>query len=115
MDARAGSPLTPSYNHEPSAAAAAANPSAGSVGLAFAFARAHPSISLACGLFMPPRMTSAAGIVAPAPAPAVMKPSNIREEEQDGGRLRHLEGVEKEACRACEGRGGYRSSGELTC
>ncbi|KAI4995010.1 hypothetical protein ZWY2020_034913 [Hordeum vulgare] len=73
---RAGSPLTPSYNHEPSTAAAAANPSAGSVGIAFAFARAHPSISLARGLFMPPRMTSAAGIVKAGAAP-VMKPSNL--------------------------------------
>ncbi|KAE8794586.1 putative receptor protein kinase ZmPK1 [Hordeum vulgare] len=57
-------------------------------------------------------MTSAAGIVAPASAPAVMKPlkapkcgaaeegQDIREEEQGGGWLRHLEGVEEEACRA---------------
>ncbi|KAE8779353.1 hypothetical protein D1007_47623 [Hordeum vulgare] len=77
MDARAGSSLTPSYNREPSAAAAvtvaaAANPSARSVGLLSA--GAPSSISLARGLFMPPRMTSATGIVAPAPAPAMMKP-----------------------------------------
>ncbi|KAI5005191.1 hypothetical protein ZWY2020_032434 [Hordeum vulgare] len=70
MDARAGFPLTPSYSREPSAAAA--NPSAGSVVLASA--EAPPSISLARGLFMLPRMTSAAGVVALAPAPAVMKP-----------------------------------------
>ncbi|KAI4983044.1 hypothetical protein ZWY2020_023536 [Hordeum vulgare] len=74
MDARAGSPLTPSYSCEPSAAA---NLSAGSVGLASASAGAPPTISLARGLFLPPRMTSAAGIVAPAPAPAVMKPLNL--------------------------------------
>ncbi|KAE8773932.1 putative receptor protein kinase ZmPK1 [Hordeum vulgare] len=54
------------------AVAAAANPSAGTIGLAST--GAPPSTSLARGLFMPPRMTSAAGIVAPAPAPAVMKP-----------------------------------------
>nr|XP_020178983.1 uncharacterized protein LOC109764589 [Aegilops tauschii subsp. strangulata] len=64
MDARAGTPLTPSYSRNPSTAAAA-NPSAGSVGLASA--GAPPSIGLARGLFMPPRMTSAAGGVAPAP------------------------------------------------
>ncbi|KAE8790374.1 hypothetical protein D1007_35332 [Hordeum vulgare] len=73
MDARAGSPLTPSYSREPSAVAAAANPSAGSVGLASA--GAPLSINLARSLFTPSRMTSAARIVAPAPAPAAMKPS----------------------------------------
>jgi hypothetical protein len=57
MDARAATPLTPSYSRDPStAAAAAANPSAGSVGLASA--GAPPSIGLARGLFMPPRMSS---------------------------------------------------------
>ncbi|KAE8788385.1 putative receptor protein kinase ZmPK1 [Hordeum vulgare] len=58
MDARAGSPLTPSYTREPSTVvvAAVANPSARSVGLASA--GAPPSISLTRGLFMPPRMTS---------------------------------------------------------
>ncbi|KAI4993220.1 hypothetical protein ZWY2020_007533 [Hordeum vulgare] len=77
MDARAGSPITPSYSRKPSAAVAAANPSARSVGLASASAGDPPTICLARGLFMPPRMTSAAGIVAPAPAPAVMMPSNL--------------------------------------
>ncbi|XBI21483.1 hypothetical protein VPH35_062598 [Triticum aestivum] len=68
MDAHAGTPLTPSYSRDPStAAAASANPSAGSVGLASA--GVPPSIGLARGLFMPPRMTSAAGGVAPAPPP----------------------------------------------
>ncbi|KAE8808598.1 hypothetical protein D1007_14991 [Hordeum vulgare] len=80
MDARAGSPLTPSYSQEPSATASAAvaiaaNPSVWSVGLAYASAGAPPTTSLARGLFMPPWMTSAGGIV--APAPAVMKPSNL--------------------------------------
>ncbi|KAI5001215.1 hypothetical protein ZWY2020_011174 [Hordeum vulgare] len=80
MDARAGSPLTPSYSREPSAATAAAivaaaNPSAGSIGHACASAGAPLSISLARGLFMLPGMTSTEGIVVPVTVPAVMKPS----------------------------------------
>ena len=43
------------------------------------------------------------------------KKGDIREEKEGGGRLRHLEGAEEEACRACDERGGYRSAGELTC
>nr|XP_020182418.1 glutathione S-transferase T2-like [Aegilops tauschii subsp. strangulata] len=58
MDARAGTPLTPSYSRDPSTAAVTGNPSAGSVGLATA--GAPPSIGLVRGLFMPLRMTSAA-------------------------------------------------------
>ena len=57
MDARSGTPLTPSYSRDPYTAAAA-NPSPGGVGLASA--GAPPTIGLARGLFMPPRMTSAA-------------------------------------------------------
>ncbi|XBH66215.1 hypothetical protein VPH35_119663 [Triticum aestivum] len=75
MDARTGTPLTPSYSRDPPAAAAAANPSAGAVGLASA--RAPPTIDLARGLFMPPRMTSAAGGVAPAQARAAAPPSKL--------------------------------------
>ena len=74
MDARAGTPLTPSYSRDPSTAAAAANPSPGGVGLASA--GAPPTIGLARGLFMPPRMTSAAGGVAPAPARAAAPSSS---------------------------------------
>ena len=46
--------------------AATANPNAGSFG--FVDAAAPPSTGVARGLFMPPRMTSAAGGLAPAPA-----------------------------------------------
>ncbi|KAE8804427.1 hypothetical protein D1007_19461 [Hordeum vulgare] len=61
-------PLTPSYTCDPfvEAAAAAANPSARSFG--FASVGAPPSTGIARGLFMPPRMTSTAGGLAPAPA-----------------------------------------------
>nr|XP_020197133.1 nucleolin-like [Aegilops tauschii subsp. strangulata] len=75
MDARAGTPLTPSYSRDPSTAAATANPSPGGVGLASA--GAPPTIGLARGLFMPPRMTSAAGGVAPAPARAAAPSSKL--------------------------------------
>ena len=78
MDARAGTPLTPSYSRDPStaaASAAAANPSVGGVGLASA--GAPPTIGLAHGLFMPPQMTSAAGGIAPAPARAAAPSSNL--------------------------------------
>nr|XP_020170623.1 PE-PGRS family protein PE_PGRS33-like [Aegilops tauschii subsp. strangulata] len=64
MDGRTGTPLTPSYTCDPSAAAT--NPSAGSFG--FASAGAPPSTGIAHGLFMPPRMTSVAGGVVPVPA-----------------------------------------------
>ncbi|KAE8802876.1 hypothetical protein D1007_21414 [Hordeum vulgare] len=68
MDAPAGTPFTPSYTRDPStvAVADAANPSAGSLG--FASAGAPPSIGVARGLFMPPRMTSVVGGLASAPA-----------------------------------------------
>ncbi|XP_048556744.1 uncharacterized protein LOC125537468 [Triticum urartu] len=72
MDARAGTPLTPSYSRDPPAAAT--NPSPGGVGLASA--GASPTSGLARGLFMPPRMTSAAGGVAPAPARAAAPSSS---------------------------------------
>ncbi|XBI42169.1 hypothetical protein VPH35_126531 [Triticum aestivum] len=71
MDARAGTLLTPSSGRDPSTAAAA-NPSTGGIGLASA--GAPPTISLARGLFMPPRMTSVAGGVAPAPPRAAPSP-----------------------------------------
>ena len=74
MDERAGTPLTPSYSRDPSTAAAAANPSPGGVGLASA--GAPPTIGLARGLYMPPRMTSVAGGVAPAPARAAAPPQS---------------------------------------
>ncbi|KAE8767837.1 hypothetical protein D1007_60748 [Hordeum vulgare] len=66
MDAPAGTPLTPSYSCDSSAAAvaAAANPSAGS----FGFAAAPPSTGVARGIFMPSGMTSVTGGLAPAPA-----------------------------------------------
>ncbi|KAE8809113.1 Alternative oxidase 1a, mitochondrial [Hordeum vulgare] len=68
MDAPAGTPFTPSYTSDSSAAAIAAapNPRAGSFG--FAAGATPPSTGVAPGLFMPPRMTSAAGGLAPAPA-----------------------------------------------
>ena len=74
MDARASTPLTPSYSRDHYATAGAANPSAGSFGLASA--GAPPSIGLARGLFMPPRMTSTAGGVAPVPARAAAPSSS---------------------------------------
>ncbi|KAE8792168.1 UDP-glycosyltransferase 73C6 [Hordeum vulgare] len=75
MDARAGTPFTPLYSRDPSAAAAAGNPSAGSGGLATA--GAPPSIGLARSLFLPPRMTTATGGVAPAPSRAAAAPSKL--------------------------------------
>ena len=76
MNARAGTLLTPSYNRDPSpAAAAAGNPSAGSVGLATA--GDPPSIGLARSLFLPPRMTTATCGVAPAPSRAAAAPSKL--------------------------------------
>ncbi|KAE8790594.1 hypothetical protein D1007_35006 [Hordeum vulgare] len=63
-------PLSPSYTRDPSAAptttVAAANPSAGSFG--FASVGTPPSAGVARRLFMPPRMTSAASGLRPAPA-----------------------------------------------
>ncbi|KAE8811397.1 hypothetical protein D1007_11777 [Hordeum vulgare] len=76
MDARAGTPLTPLYSRDPSpVAAAAGNPSAGSGGLATA--GAPPSIGLVRSLFLPPRMTTATGGVAPASSRAAAAPSNL--------------------------------------
>ncbi|KAE8770377.1 hypothetical protein D1007_57891 [Hordeum vulgare] len=68
MDAPAGTSFTPSYTRDSSDAvvAAAANPSVGSFG--FAVAAAPSSTGVVRGLFMPPRMTSAAGGLASAPA-----------------------------------------------
>ncbi|KAE8771776.1 putative receptor protein kinase ZmPK1 [Hordeum vulgare] len=65
MDTRAGTPLTPSYTRDPSAATTT-NPSTGS--FRFASAGAPLSTDFARNLFMPPRMTTAAGGVASAPA-----------------------------------------------
>ena len=73
MDAHTGTPLTPLYSRDPSPAAAAGNPSAGSVGVATA--GAPPSIGLARSLFLPPRMTMVPGGVAPAPSRAAAAPS----------------------------------------
>ncbi|KAE8814898.1 hypothetical protein D1007_07915 [Hordeum vulgare] len=74
MDARAGTLLTPLCSREPSpAAAAAGNPSAGSGGLTTA--GAPSSIGLARSLFLPPRMTTATGGVAPAPSRAAAAPA----------------------------------------
>ncbi|KAE8808014.1 hypothetical protein D1007_15562 [Hordeum vulgare] len=72
MDAQTGTPLTPLYSREPPVAAAAAvaaeNPSAASVGAATA--GAPPTVGLARSLFLPPRMTTPTGGVAPAPSHA---------------------------------------------
>ncbi|KAE8797487.1 hypothetical protein D1007_27344 [Hordeum vulgare] len=69
MDTPAGTAFNPSCTCDSSAAAvaatSAANPTAGSFGCA---ADAPPSTGVAPGLFMPPRMTSAAGGLAPMPA-----------------------------------------------
>ncbi|KAE8790907.1 glutathione S-transferase T3-like [Hordeum vulgare] len=81
MDAQTGTPLTPLYSREPppppaaaaTAAAAAENPSAASVGSATA--GASPTIGLARSLFLPPRMTTLTGGVAPAPSRAAAAPS----------------------------------------
>ena len=73
MDAHTGAPLTPLYSRDPPAAAAAGNPSAASAGVATA--GAPPSVGLARSLFLPPRMTTAPGGVAPAPSRAAAAPS----------------------------------------
>ncbi|KAE8819744.1 hypothetical protein D1007_02411 [Hordeum vulgare] len=78
MDTPTGTPSTPAYSRDSSVAAvvvvaAATNPSTGSFG--FATAAAPPSTGVACGPFMPPRMTSAAGGLAPAPAMNPRAPS----------------------------------------
>ncbi|KAE8795365.1 hypothetical protein D1007_29797 [Hordeum vulgare] len=82
MDAHTGTPLTPLYSRAPpppppaaAAAAAVGNPSAGSVGVATA--GAPPSVGLARSLFLPPRMTTATGGVAPAPSRAADAPSKF--------------------------------------
>ncbi|KAE8784155.1 hypothetical protein D1007_42229 [Hordeum vulgare] len=78
MDAHTGTPLTPLYNRDPLAAAVAAaagNPSAGSVGVATA--GAPPSVGLARSLFLPPRMTTSTGGVAPTPSRAAAAPSKL--------------------------------------
>ncbi|KAE8821273.1 putative receptor protein kinase ZmPK1 [Hordeum vulgare] len=80
MDAHTGAPLTPLYSRDPPAAAAAAsasasaeNPSAAGAG-AGAAAGAPPNVGLARSLFLPPRMTTPTGGVAPAPSRAVAAP-----------------------------------------
>ncbi|XBH75709.1 hypothetical protein VPH35_102448 [Triticum aestivum] len=77
MDAHTSAPLTPLYSRDPPAAAAAVaaagNPSAGSAGVATA--GAPLSVGLARSLFLPPRMTTAPGGVAPAPSRAAAAPS----------------------------------------
>ncbi|XBH98258.1 hypothetical protein VPH35_127798 [Triticum aestivum] len=73
MDAHTGTPLTPLYSRDPPAAAG--NPSAGSIGVATA--GAPPSVGLAHSLFLPPRMTTAPGGVAPAPSRAAAAPSKV--------------------------------------
>ncbi|KAE8817123.1 UDP-glycosyltransferase 73C6 [Hordeum vulgare] len=76
MDAQTGTPLTPLYSGEPPAAAAAAeNPSAENVGAATA--GAPPIVGLAHSLFLPPRMTTPTGGVAPAPSRAAAAPSKL--------------------------------------
>ncbi|KAE8793896.1 hypothetical protein D1007_31486 [Hordeum vulgare] len=119
MDAHTSAPLTPLYSRDPPAAASVENPSAAGVGAgAAATAGAPPTVGLARSLFLPPRMTTTTGGVAPAPSRAAAAPlerkkgKNIREEEDDG-RLRQLE-AEEEGCSAPAGRGVYRSAGELT-
>ncbi|KAE8774308.1 hypothetical protein D1007_53333 [Hordeum vulgare] len=74
MDAQTGTPLTPLYSREPPAAAAE-NPSAASVGAATA--GAPPTVGLARSLFLPPRMTTPTGGVAPAPSRAAAAPSKL--------------------------------------
>ncbi|KAE8798691.1 putative receptor protein kinase ZmPK1 [Hordeum vulgare] len=80
MDAQTGTPLTLLYSREPPppppvAAAAAENPSAASVGAATA--GAPPTVGLARSLFLPPRMTTPTGGVAPAPSRAAAAPSKL--------------------------------------
>ncbi|KAE8768247.1 hypothetical protein D1007_60327 [Hordeum vulgare] len=111
MDAPVSAPSTPAYSRDSSVAAvaAAANPSVGSFG--FAATVAPPSTGTARGLFMPPRITSAAGGLTPTPAvnprAPILQLSNVarreegqgfREKEEGGGRLRLLQAVEKETC-----------------
>ncbi|KAE8769742.1 hypothetical protein D1007_58624 [Hordeum vulgare] len=88
MDAHAGNPHTPSYTYDPSAAAAATKPIAGSFG--FVSVGAPSSTGITCGLFMPPQMTSTAGGIVLAPAvkprapfsklPNVVRPKKGKEE-----------------------------------
>ncbi|KAE8798219.1 hypothetical protein D1007_26513 [Hordeum vulgare] len=73
MDAQTGTPLTPMYSREPPAAAAVENPSAASVGAATA--GAPPTVGLVRSLFLPPRMTTPTGDVAPAPSRVAVVPS----------------------------------------
>ncbi|KAE8767670.1 hypothetical protein D1007_60920 [Hordeum vulgare] len=82
MDAHTGAPLTPLYSRDPpapapaaaaAAAAAVENPSAG----AAAATGAPPTVGLARSLFLPPRMTTPTGGVAPAPSRAAAAPSKL--------------------------------------
>ncbi|KAE8777100.1 Alternative oxidase 1a, mitochondrial [Hordeum vulgare] len=77
MDAHTGAPLTPLYSRDPTAAvvASAENPNAAAVGAgAAAAAGAPPTVGLARSLFLPPRMTTPTGGVAPAPSRAAAEP-----------------------------------------
>ncbi|KAE8799380.1 Alternative oxidase 1a, mitochondrial [Hordeum vulgare] len=77
MDAHTGAPLTPLYSRDPPAPAAE-NPSAASVGAGAAAATgAPPTVGLARSLFLPPRMTTPTGGVAPAPSRAAAAPSKL--------------------------------------
>ncbi|KAE8783844.1 hypothetical protein D1007_42676 [Hordeum vulgare] len=97
MDAQTGTPLTPLYSREPPAAAAE-NPSAASVGAATA--GAPPTVGLARSLFLPPRMTTPTGGVAPKPSRAAAVPSRAaavglkkgknNRQEEGGGRFQEL-------------------------
>uniref|UniRef100_A0A8I6WMB9 No apical meristem-associated C-terminal domain-containing protein n=1 Tax=Hordeum vulgare subsp. vulgare TaxID=112509 RepID=A0A8I6WMB9_HORVV len=79
MDAHTGTPLTPLYSRDPpvaAAAAAAENPSAAGVGAGAAGAAGTPpTVGLTRSLFLPPRMTTPTGGVAPAPSRAAAAPS----------------------------------------
>ncbi|KAE8804504.1 putative receptor protein kinase ZmPK1 [Hordeum vulgare] len=74
MDAHTGTPLY-SRDPPPPATAAAENPSAAGVGAGAA--GAPPTVGLARSLFLPPRMTTPTGGVAPAPSRAVAAPSKL--------------------------------------
>ncbi|KAE8779440.1 putative receptor protein kinase ZmPK1 [Hordeum vulgare] len=106
MDAPAGTlPLTPSYTRDPSATVAvAANPSVGSFG--FASTGAPSSTGVARGLFMPPRMTSAAGGLAPAPA---MKPRAPLSKLPNAKRTKKGK-VSVKKNKAADGSGSFKSS-----
>ncbi|KAE8795588.1 hypothetical protein D1007_29476 [Hordeum vulgare] len=115
MDAHTGAPL---YSRDPPAAAAAATAAAA------AATGAPPTVGLARSLFLPPRMTTPTGGVAPAPSRATAASSKLpnASEPKKGktsAKKKAADGsgsskAKKKLAGRRTARGVYRSADELT-